>query len=180
MYEYQEKKQPSVITLILISSVIIVVIMFSILSMATGDVLWFWPVFDETPIGISLYCYGDKIALDPESALYPQLSLAFNETMSEYKNWDSLTMSDSSWADYQSNDQFTTLIFHYQEPFRVHSTYKYFSNVDTLVVPLDGRHSSTNAVFGMNGDALGSGAFHIETIVPLINLINSHGICSIQ
>jgi len=179
MYEQAQKQQPSVWSLVRTTFFIVVVIVYLMMTLNTSDPLWFWTAFDETPTSIKLYCYGEEKALAPGSQEFTELTSIFNENFSGYKNWDSLTMSEESWADYQVNDQFATLVMAYPQPVRVHSIYKYFSNVHRLIVPLDGRHSQSLAVFGMNGEVPGSGAMHIRTLTPLINYMNTSGVCSI-
>jgi hypothetical protein len=180
MYAYQKQnKQPSIIGLFANVAVILVILVYAMMSINTGDPLWFWPVFDHTPASVTLLCYGEEVTVDPSSAEFDKLTEIFNQSLSGYKNWDSLTMSELSWADYQSNDQFATLVMSYQDPVRVHSIYKYFSSVDTLVVPLDGRHAQTRAVFGMANDQPGAGSLHMETIEPLVHYVSTAGLCSI-
>lgn len=180
MYTYQQKKKPSLLNLFGTAAVFIVIAVFAMVSLNTGDFLWFWPFFDETPAQITVYCYGKDVALQPGSAAFIELTTIFNENLSGYKNWDSTTMSEESWEDYQTFDQFATLVVSYSEPVRIHSTYKYFSNVDTLIVPLDGRHSASNSVFSIVRGNPGVGSFHIETIDPLIEFMNLQGVCSIS
>jgi hypothetical protein len=160
--------------------IILVAIVYLMMTLNTTDPLWFWTAFEETPSTVKLYCYGDVKTLAPDSQEFSELTAVFNENFSGYKNWDSLTLSEESWADYQVNDQFATLVLEYPAPVRVHSIYKYFSNVDRLIVPLDGRHSQSLAVFGMNGDVPGSGAMHIRTLTPLIDYVSDSGICNIS
>ncbi len=180
MYAYQQKQQPSLLDLFKTALFIVVVIVFMMISLSTGDLLWFWPVFDETPSNITVHCYGNDITLQPDTAIFSQLTTVFNKNFSSYKNWDSVSMSEISWADYKVNDQFATLVIDYPEKVRVHSIYKYFSNVDTLVVPLDGRHASSFSIFSVYNNAPGMGSFHVETIEPLIEFMNTQGVCPIS
>ena len=180
MYAYQKQsKQPSIMGMFVTVGVILVVLMYAMMSVNTGDPLWFYPVFDAEPASVTLLCYGEEVSVDPNSAEFEKLTEIFNQNLSGYKNWDSLTMSELSWADYQANDQFATLVMNYEDPVRVHSIYKHFSSVDTLVVPLDGRHAQTRAVFGMSNDQPGAGSLHMETIDPLIDYVSVTGLCSI-
>jgi hypothetical protein len=194
MEAYQEKysKKPSILNLIVITVFILVMIAYAILSLSTNDMLWFWPVFTETPSEITVYCYGEPVNIQSGTRQFNELATTFNESFSEYKNWDSLTMSQLSWVDYQENKNFATLVLTYHEPVRVHSLYKYFSGVNKLVMPLDGRHASSNPVFGVSiqrttnldgtvsfSEVPGSGAFHITSKQPVMNYISAEGICAL-
>jgi hypothetical protein len=180
MYAYQNRqKQPSILGMFGTVGVILVILIYAMISMNTGDPLWFYPVFSVTPSNVTVLCYGEEVAVNPDSAEFGKLTEIFNQTLSGYKNWDSLTMSETSWNEYQTNDQFATLVMSYGEPVRVHSIYKFFSSVDTLVVPLDGRHAASHAVFGMANDEPGAGSLHMETIDPLVDYVSGEGICPI-
>jgi len=65
----------------------------------------------------------------------------------------------------------------YPEPIRIHSNYKFFSNVDQLLIPLDGRHAQTNAIFGLNQGVPTAGSMHIESIASISSYLQNQGIC---
>ncbi len=49
-----------------ISGVVIFgLIIFAVIAMNTGDLLWFWPVFKEVPVGIIVHCYGTDVEVKP-------------------------------------------------------------------------------------------------------------------
>ena len=177
MYESRKKKQPSVLGLLINVVVFVFIAVFSMISLGTGDPLWFWPVFDAQPEAVTVFCYGEGIVVQPGSEHFATLTALFNENISGYKNWDSLTMSVQTWEDYQTRNDTMTLVLSYPEIVRIHSTYKYFSGVDTLIVPLDGRHSKTNAVFGLTAEVPSAGALHIENTNNLSEYLNSNNIC---
>ncbi len=177
MYPYEQNNQPSLKNLAVMAVVFVSIAFFGILSLSTGDVLWFWPMFNEQPGSITVFCYGETVTLQPGQSQFSELTGAFNQSLSGYKNWDSLSLSDETWADYQSHEEMLVLVFHYAQPVRVHSLYKYFSSVDTLIVPLVGRHAQTNAVFGMADGLPGSGSLHMRDTRPLAQYLADQGIC---
>lgn len=87
-------------------------------------------------------------------------------------------MSDETYLNYQTGMDAMVLETRYPDPVRIHSIYKYFSNVGALVIPLDGRHAQTHAVFGRTGDVFTAGSFHIENISKMRDYLDSEGICS--
>ena len=177
MYQYEEKKKPSVLKLIFNVLFFIAFAMFSIITISTGDPLWFSTAFNEQPNEIMVYCYGENVTITPNNPHYNELTSLFNENFSGYKNWDSLSLSEDTWEYYQNSEDMVVLIFSYPETVRVHSTYKYFSGVDTLILPIDGRHSQTNAVFGMTNEVPASGAMHIPDKTPVSNYVGQSGLC---
>jgi hypothetical protein len=108
------------------------------------------------------------------------LNALVNESISGKKNWDALTLSDETYEYYQTNDTMLLLELFYAPPVRIHSTYKFFSSLDNLIIPLDGRHSSTNAVFGRIRGVSTAGSMHIETTAPLIDHLENQGLCSLK
>ena len=142
------RSEPSILRLVVIVIVALAIVVYMLISFATGDFLWFSNVFRETPNAIVLHCYGETIDIDPGSFHFSKFKDIMNESMTGRKRWDPTTMSEQTYLDYQINRKSIMLEFFYPEPVRIHSTYKFYSNVDNLVVPLEGRHSQTNAVFG--------------------------------
>jgi hypothetical protein len=70
------------------------------------------------------------------------------------------------------------LEFFYPQPVRVHSSYKYYSYVDNLVIPLEGRHSQTNAVFGQANGIPTGGSLHINSTDQFKTYLNNMELCS--
>jgi hypothetical protein len=163
MQQVGQSNQPSVINLVIIVIVVISLAVYALISFATGDWLWFSNAFRETPNAIVLHCYGESMDIDPGTFHFSKLKEIMNESMSGRKRWDSLTMSEKTYQDYQASDNMIVLEFFYPEPVRVHSTYKFYSNVDNLVVPIEGRHAQTNAVFGQTGGVPTGGSLHINS-----------------
>jgi hypothetical protein len=49
--------------------------------------------------------------------------------------------------------------------------------VDTLIIPLEGRHAQYNTVFGrINGNST-AGSFHVQSIAQLTEYLAAQGIC---
>jgi hypothetical protein len=65
----------------------------------------------------------------------------------------------------------------YDPVVRIHSFYSFYKNINQLIVPLDGRHASTNAVFGRRGEFSLSGSFHFDSIAPILEAVKANGIC---
>lgn len=178
MYQPQRKKQPSLLNLFGTMIVFVAVVGFTMMSLTTGDPLWFWPVFDAQPEQITIYCYGEGIVLQPGTEVFTELTALLNDNLSGSKNWDSLSMSLDTWNDYQTRQDMMTLVTHYPEKVRIHSTYKFFSGVDTLIVPLDGRHAQSNAIFGLTDEVPSSGSLHVESNANLSEYILNKKVCS--
>ncbi len=174
------RSNPSVLGLVLIVIGVVVVVVYSMVAFATGDWLWFTQKFEETPRAVVVHCYGETIKFDPGVYHFNALTKIMNEAMSGRKNWDSLTMSAETYQDYQTNPQMVTVEFFYADTFRVHSSYKFYSNVDNLIIPLQGRHAQTNAVFGQNQGIPTAGALHVESTTPFKEYLKNQKICPVE
>ncbi len=177
MQQVGTRNQPSILSLIIIVLVVVAVVVYAIIAFATGDWLWFSTNFRETPNAIVLHCYGETTSIDPASFHFSKFKQFMNEGMSGRKRWDPLTMSEETYQDYQTNDQMVVIEFFYPEPVRVHSSYKFYSHVDNLVVPLEGRHSQTNAVFGQADGVPTGGSLHINSTDQFRTYLKNMDLC---
>lgn len=172
------KNSPSIINIVWIGLISIVLIAYGAISLNTGDLLWFWPKFDSKPEQIVLHCYGENMTVDPYSQGFTEITKLVNQTLSGSKRWDPLSLSNETYQDYQSDPKMMALELFYPEAVRVHSDTIYFSNVDTLVIPLDGRHATKQAIFGrtIEGNSA-AGSLIVETTSTLKNYLTGKGLC---
>ena len=175
-----QRSNPSVLNLVLIVVVTIAVLAYAIISLATGDWMWFSNRFAETPNNVVVHCFGNTIDFDPGTYQFSALSELMNETMSGQKRYDPLSMSSETYQDYQQHPGMVAIEFHYPTAIRVHSGYKFFSNVDNLVIPLEGRHAQTNAVFGQNQGVTTAGSLHVNSTERLKEFLRNQKICQIS
>jgi len=177
MIHVGSRSDPSVIKLVITVVLVLVVIIYVILSLGTGDWMWWNPKFSETPNAMAVQCYGNTINIDPGSFHFSALTKFVNEDLSGRKRWDQLSLSEITYNDYQTDASMMVLELFYPEPIRIHSNYKFFSNVDQLLIPLDGRHAQTNAIFGLNQGVPTAGSMHIESIASISSYLQNQGIC---
>ncbi len=180
MYQYEQSSGPSLLNLVLTAGVFIVAAVYGMLSLTTEDMLWFWPYFDETPQDVVVHCYGTDLVFLPGDPHFEALTGFINDGLSSHKNWDTLTMSEVSYQEYQTRTDFMTLEAHYRTPVRIHSIYKFFGGVDTLVIPLYGRHASSNAVFGRTNGVNSAGSLHIDSLAGFQDYLSGQGLCTEQ
>lgn len=156
---------------------VIVPLIYLIIAMNTGDLLWASPVFNAEPQAIRVRCYGRETAIQPGTPEFAGVTGLVNEALSGRKRWDSLTLSDETYQEYLTNPAMMSVELNYPAPFRIHSPYKYYSSIDSIIIPLDGRHAATNAVFGRHGNLAAAGSFHVETTAPLVDYLADQGLC---
>jgi len=156
---------------------LIAVMYVLVVAMNTGDMLWFYPVFDEIPVGITLRCNGETTEIRPGKPAFAAVNNAVNEVISSSKRWDDLSLSDATWEEYQTSDNVVVLILAYDPPVRIHSSYKFMKRIDTIVIPLVGRHAQYNTLFGRMGDYIAAGSFHFKTMAPIEEALQAQGLC---
>jgi hypothetical protein len=156
---------------------VIVPLVYFIIALNTGDLLWASPTFTAQPASIDIHCFGKDVVLEPGSEHFSALNEIVNDSLSGRKRWDSLSLSDETYQDYREHPDMMVVELAYPDAMRVHSPYKFFSNVDRILIPLVGRHAQTNAVFGLWLDRPAAGSFHIRSTAPLVEYLASQELC---
>jgi hypothetical protein len=180
MLNIGSRSDPSIKRLVLTVVTVLSIAVYSVISLATGDWLWFTQKFSETPNSIVVYCFGETIEIEPGSYHFQALTDLANEQMSGRKRWDPLSLSEATYQEYQSSIRTKVIEFYYPEPIRVHNTSKFFSSVDTLIIPLEGRYSQGNAVFGQNNGVSSAGSLHIESTERFEQYLHNQKICPVE
>ena len=157
--------------------IVLAPLIYLIIALNTGDLLWASPVFSYQPQTIVIHCIGEDVYLESGTTDFDSLTELVTQNISGRKRWDSLTMSDSTYLDYQSDPQMMVVELSYSEPIRVHSRYKFYSNVKQIIIPLVGRHAQTNAVFGRRNEFTLPGSFHVGTMAPIKDYLAEAGLC---
>jgi hypothetical protein len=168
---------PSLLSMLGITLPLIAVMFVLIIAFNTGDMLWFYPVFDEIPVEITVRCYGEVTEIRPGDPAFEAVTSAVNDVISSSKRWDDLSLSDVTWEEYQTSDQVVVLVLAYDPPARIHSSYKFMKRIDTIVIPLVGRHAQDNTLFGRMGDYIAAGSFHFKTMAPIEEALQAQGLC---
>jgi hypothetical protein len=180
MYSETYKNQPSVAGLLVIAAVIIVVLTFAVIALSTGDILWFWPRNDNQPSAIVVHCYSENVTVDPRSGHFAEINSIVNEALSGQKRWDPLSLSDITYQEYLTHPNMMTLEVTYPKPVRIHTNTAFFSNVDTLLIPLDARHSAKNVVFGRTlAGHPAAGSLFVDQTDSVREYLSEQGICEI-
>ena len=180
MLYIDHRQEPSLWPLLMIVAVIVGVSVYAIVSVLAGDALWFSRDFEATPSAILVHCYGESLEIPPGSADFPGLTGAVNRALSGRKRWDSLSLSQGTYEDYQTRTDTVVVELFYPEPLRIHTNTRLFSNVSNLIIPVEGRHSETNAVFGRHQGNPAGGSLHVQTTDPIRTYLADRDICPLQ
>ncbi len=158
--------------------VILGLIIFAVIAMNTTDLLWFWPGFKEVPVGMIVHCYGTDVEVKPGQPAFEAVTNAVNASLTGYKRWDDTSMSEATYLEYKTNPAMMVLELHYDPPATIHSQYAFFKSVNWLVIPLDGRHAATNAIFGLEGEFIDPGSYHVNSLAQITTALQEQGICT--
>ena len=157
--------------------IILVPLIYFMIALNTGDLLWLSPVFNYQPQTITVHCFGEDVFLQYDSAEFDSMVDLVNGSLTGRKRWDPLSISDVTYQEYQSHPQMMVVELTYPEPIRVHSRYKFFSNVDRLIIPLVGRHAQSNAIFGRWAQFPAAGSFHVDDLSALKEFLAENELC---
>lgn len=180
MLHVGSRSDPSVKTLLITVILVVAVAVYVMVSLGTGDWLWWQGQFSATPQAIVVHCFGNTMEINPGSYQFKAINDIVDSSLSGQKRWDPLSLSAATYQDYQTDPGVVVLELHYREPLRIHTSYRYFSNVDNLIIPLEGRHAQTNAIFGQNQGVPEAGSLHIESNASLAKYLSNMGICPVS
>jgi hypothetical protein len=118
------------------------------------------------------------VKFKPGSTQFNKLTDLVNDSISGSKNWDGTTLSEESYSYYQTSDDVMVIELFYAPPVRIHTFYKFYGNVDTIIIPLDGRHSETNALFGRTRGLPAAGSLHLKSTAQIRDYAQNQGLCT--
>ncbi len=157
--------------------VIIVLFFFStiyvVIALSTNDPAWIWPVFTAKPAKFMLYQQGQVIEIGPQSPAYEPITATLNRALSRVVGFqETLGLSEETLAEYRTRA--TVLEVYYPRPVVVHSRFN-FGRPNTILIPLVGRHSEANVVFGGLNGSYWPGALTLKDLQPLKDQLSAWG-----
>ena len=176
---YQQSAGRSASVLNFLFTILLAIVAFIYLSLTvyTKDALWFYPVYDAQPAFGVVRCYGEEVLLAEGSEELASVTSLVNEQISGDKRWDELNLTDETFQYFQTSDLMLLLELHYGEPQRIHSYSPFFSNFNTLLIPLDGRHSEKIIMFSLVKGKPSGGSFHLKSFDQVLSYIESKDLC---
>lgn len=172
-----ERTPPSILKLLSVAALGLSVMAYVSIAVNSEDLLWFWPAFDGQPESVLAYCGGQVVEVQPGSPAFERLVRGLNQGLWGWKQWSTLSLSTATWVEYRWGADSLVLEFRYSPPVKVHSYYRFFKDIDTLIVPLVGRNANAFPVFGLRNGRPGAGALHLDTNAPLLEIVQTESIC---
>lgn len=147
-------------------------------SISTRDWHWWQGSISTIPQSIRVYCYGSSVEIDPGSSRFKAIHTIVNASLMDWKRWDSSSVTSAGLQEYQADPNAVVLELYYREPLRIHTSTRYYTNVDKLVIPLEGYYAQANAMLSQSqGDTVGASMLHITSTKALASYLSDQGIC---
>jgi hypothetical protein len=172
-------KKASILDFLLTIALVIVGSVYLVVAAFSGDLKWFWPKFNSMPSQVVVLCHGHETRLEGTSLEAEALALLMNGQLSGDKRFDPLNLTPSTYAYYRSDPAVVTLELVYAAPVRIHLPNKYFTNITSLLIPLQGRYANSSILFGLIDGVPAGGSLHLTSIQPVIDRLASTGLCII-
>jgi len=76
---------------------VLVPIVYIVIALNTGDLIWISPVFNARPQAIVVHCFGEDIGLNEGTQRFDEFTDLVNQILSGSKRWDSLSLSEATY-----------------------------------------------------------------------------------
>jgi hypothetical protein len=172
-------KTVSLLDFLLTIGLVIIVFIYLMLAAYSRDLVWFWPKFDELPVQVLVRCHGQERRLEGTSAEAQEIAWMLNEQISGDKRFDNLNLTTPTYEYYLTDPGVVTLELFYSEPVRIHLPNMYFSNITSLLLPLEGRYANTRIVFGLINGVPAGGSFHVNSTQKIVDYLAESGLCTV-
>lgn len=165
--------KPKVLDAFIVIALFVAAAFYFVVTLSTNDPAWVWPYFSGKPSRIVLHSSGQDVEILPGSPEYEAVNAVLNQALSKVQGYsESLGLSEESLVDYRT--RYVSLEIFYPEPVVVHSRFN-FGRPNTLLIPLTGWHSRSNAVFGGHNGNYWAGALNLKDLQPLKEMLAELG-----
>lgn len=153
----------------------ILLIVYLVGALNTGNWLWVLPIQpDYEPARIIIRDYGQATEFRPGDDGFAELADALDLAFADFSNLDLIPigLSDETLQDY--NESSLVMEIYYPQDIRFNSIVR-MSNVNQLLIPIEGRHAGNRYVFlGADGRWL-TGAFVMTNDQPIRDALGTLG-----
>lgn len=153
-------------------------LLWAINFLSTGNPLWFSPVQPSyAPDRIVIYSNGEQIELTPGEAAFTQVEAALNTIFSDFRSRAliSVGLGPGTVEEYQESG--VIVVAFYPEPVQFNLPVR-MRDVNTLLVPVVGRHSDKEYVFMGKDEEYLAGALQVTNRRPLDQVLRQLGYLS--
>lgn len=153
----------------------IVLIIYFIGALNTGNWFWILPIQPTyVPSRIVIRNHGQVTEYRPEDPEFAILREALDNAFSDFSNLDLVPIGLSEGTLQEYNESSVVMEIYYPQPIRFNTIVR-MSNVNQLLIPIEGRHSGYRYLFpGSDGQWL-AGAFVMEDEQPIYTTLRKLG-----
>jgi hypothetical protein len=173
-------KKASILNFLFTIAIVITSSIYLIMAAFSRDLLWFWPKFDVMPAQIIIHCFGNEERFEGNSQVTKEIVSLVNEQISGDKRFDPLNLTDPTYAYYQNDSGVVIMELVYAEPIRIHLPNMFFTNITSLLIPLNGRYANSSIVFGLIDGLPAGGSFHITSTQAIKDYLDRSSICMLH
>jgi len=155
----------------------VVGLLYAVLGFLNHDLLWFWPLFDQQPAQINLYCRGNEVVIQQDSPHFQPVVNLVNQQIAADKFNTSDGLSLAAYQQLLDDPESITLEFRYATPIRIHSPLTTFSDVDTIVLPIHGPQVDQAIIYALKDGQPSSGALRLTTLQPVLLYLVENALC---
>jgi hypothetical protein len=171
-------KKASLLDFLLTIILAIAGFLYLIMAAYSHDPLWFWPKFSDMPAQIIIRCHGSERTLERNSKEAGEIAALTNDQISGDKRFDILNLTDPTYHYYETDPGVVTLELVYSDPVRIHFPNMFFTNITSLLIPLEGRYASSSIVFGLINGVPAGGSFHMKSNQAIIDYLDRSALCN--
>jgi len=172
-------KKASILDFLLTIALVIIGSLYLVVAAYSGDLKWFWPKFNSMPSQVVVLCHGHETRLEGSSVEAQALALLVNGQISGDKRFDSLNLTPPTYDYYRTDPAVVTLELVYAQPVRIHLPNMFFTNITSLLIPLEGRYADSAIIFGLIDGVPAGGSLHVQSNQPVMDHLASSGLCAI-
>ncbi len=173
--EHDNRPGGSLGSLLLTVGAVLLLIIYAVGALNTGNWLWFSPVQPEyKPSRVLVRVAGQSTEYRPGDAGFDELTAAFDTAFADFSNTDfvPLGLGEDTLREY--NETATVVEIYYPQDIRFNLPVR-MRNVDQLLIPIEGRHAGNRYVFlGSNGRWL-AGALTMSDDMPILDALRALG-----
>jgi hypothetical protein len=171
-------KKASILDFLLTVTIVLIGSLYLTIASYSRDLLWFWPKFEVMPAQVIIQCYGSKQILEGNSQEAEEITTLVNDQISGDKRFDPLSLTIPTYEYYQNNPDVVILELVYSSPVRIHLPNMFFTNITSLIIPLEGRYASSFIIFGLIDGVPAGGSFHINSNQAIMDYLDHSALCS--
>lgn len=139
---------------------------YLVIAMSSGNPFWMLPnrVAIE-PATIEIFQEGERQVIRPGDPHYAALTSTLNEALNRPQGYQEVGMNERTAT--VAREQYTTVVMHYAEPFRLNTRWN-LGSPNEILIPISGSYSNKDTIFTGTNGRYGHGGLILEDLSPFL------------